>query len=113
LAASKAQQKNFVTAVWKPDWKNDEFDLKWLADTTGLFGQGDKIQKMARPGFSEEYPEVAEIIKRIYLSEDQLASFVNVVKDSRNEKKVSEMAKLWVSENRELVDAWLGKKLAN
>jgi len=47
------------------------------------------------------------------LSEDQLASFVNVVKDSRNEKKVSEMAKLWVSENRELVDAWLGKKLAN
>jgi len=52
LAASKAQQKNFVTAVWKPDWKNDEFDLKWLADTTGPFGQGDKIQKMARPGFS-------------------------------------------------------------
>jgi len=108
LDASTAQRNNFVTAAWKPDWKNDHFYLNWLTDTTGLFGKGDKIQKMAKPGFSEENPELAEIIKKIYLSEDQLTSFVNMVKDNRNPEKVAEMAQQWMKENRELVDEWVG-----
>lgn len=110
LEASAAQQKNFVTAAWKPDWKNEEFKLKWLVDTTGLFGEGDRIQKMAKPGFAEEFPEVVEVIERIYLSEEQMASLVNQVNDIRDEKKLDAIAKEWIASNRQLVDAWLGNK---
>jgi glycine betaine/proline transport system substrate-binding protein len=107
LRASISQEKEFVTAAWTPDWKNDEFNLRFLEDTTGLFEKEDEIRKMGREGFALDYPKAHKIIEAIYLDDEAFSSFLGMVKDQRKPSKVEKIAKDWIAANRKLVDEWL------
>ena len=107
LQASKSQGKEFVTAAWTPDWKNAEYDLRFLKDTSGLFGKSDEIRKMGREGFAATFPEAHKIIEAIYIEDEQFSDFLNLMRDVRNPEKVEAIAKEWVANNRSIVDEWL------
>nr|AOE12562.1 glycine/betaine ABC transporter [uncultured bacterium]CCF99906.1 Substrate-binding region of ABC-type glycine betaine transport system [uncultured Flavobacteriia bacterium] len=107
LQASKSQGKEFVTAAWTPDWKNAEYGLRFLVDTSGLFGKKDEIRKMGREGFAASFPEAHKIIEAIYMEDEQFSAFLNLVRDVRKPEKVEKIAKEWIVNNRSLVDEWL------
>jgi len=48
LGTSIANEKEIVITGWSPHWMFQEYDLKYLEDTEGVFGDGETINTMVR-----------------------------------------------------------------
>jgi len=103
------KNENFVMSAWTPHWMMENFDLKFLADTSASFGETDEIHKYSRPNFEDENPRVAEIIKRIKFSDDQMSSLQMEMMSTKNEEEYKAAAAKWIADNRGVVNSWLGK----
>lgn len=101
------KQENFIVGAWKPHWKIKHFDLKFLVDTTASFGDGEDIHAYGKPGFRIENPEAAEIVSRMFLTDDQLTELLTLIKKGDNEEDYQKAASKWVENNRSAVDSWL------
>jgi glycine betaine/proline transport system substrate-binding protein len=104
LADAVAQKKAIVVTGWKPHWKFGRFDLKVLEDPKGVYPI-DGMRKVARPGFSEEMPEVADFILNFTLTEEQLLSLMLAIDDSDDDPL--DVAYDWMRDNGPLVDSWI------
>lgn len=105
-ALSNAYQAKepIVVTGWKPHWKFGRFDLKVLEDPKGIYPI-DGLRKLARSGFSEEMPEVADFILNFTMTEDQLLSLMLAIDESDDSAK--EVASDWARSNGPLIDSWL------
>jgi len=93
-----------VVTGWKPHWMFGRFDLKVLKDPRGVYPI-DGLRKVARPGFTEDMPEVANFMKNFSLTEDQLLSLMLAIDESDDD--AYDVAADWVRDNGPLVDSWI------
>jgi len=56
-----------VVTAWSPHWMFAAFDLRYLDDPQGVLGGGEQIHALARQGFYADYPEVAELLTRMWV----------------------------------------------
>lgn len=96
-----------VVTGWTPHWKFSRFELKMLDDPKGIFGDAEKIQTVARKGFSEEHPFVAEFLSNMKYTNEQISSLMAMIEDAPSELQG---AKQWIDVNRDLVDSWIPEK---
>lgn len=101
------QKQNFVTGAWKPHWKIRQFDLKFLADTSHSFIEGDEIHKFARAGFKKDHPNAAAILSNIYFTDDEFSEYLLQLKDAKEPKDIEARIKKWMAENPEKVTSWV------
>ncbi|MGB0403227.1 MAG: glycine betaine ABC transporter substrate-binding protein [Salibacteraceae bacterium] len=101
------KEENFIVSAWKPHWKIKHFDLKFLTDTSNSFGESEDIHVYGKPGFKSENPEVAEIVSRMFLTDDQLTELLLLVKEEDNEEGYQKAASVWIENNRSAVDSWI------
>ncbi|KYH29546.1 MULTISPECIES: glycine betaine ABC transporter substrate-binding protein [Clostridium] len=101
-------KKPIVITGWSPHWKFSRWDLKFLDDPKGTYGKAENLHTIARKGFSQDMPEVAEFLKNFKMNDDQLGSLMADIQDS--DKDPSEVAKEWMHKNEELVNSWIPKK---
>ncbi|MFC0270784.1 glycine betaine ABC transporter substrate-binding protein [Metabacillus herbersteinensis] len=101
----KAYEKEEPIAVtlWNPHWVFAEYDMKYLEDTKGTFGEKDDIFYMTRKGFEDDHPEIVKWMDAWEMNDDQLGALMSTI----NESSPEEGAKKWIDENRELVDSWM------
>ncbi|HEX6967824.1 MAG TPA: glycine betaine ABC transporter substrate-binding protein [Micromonosporaceae bacterium] len=96
LDAAIAGRKPIVVTLWHPHWAYAKYELKDLADPEGTLGGAEEITILARSGFSADFPEVTEKLKRFRMDDQQLGSLedlmFNVHKDDE-EKAVEEWLK--------------------
>lgn len=104
LADAIKSEKAIVVTGWKPHWMFGRFDLKVLKDPKGIYPI-DGIRKIARAGFSEDMPDVADFLKNFTLTEDQLLSLMLAIDASDDE--IIDVASDWARDNAALVDSWL------
>ena len=107
LQKSIDNEKWVVVTGWTPHWMFSRFDLKMLEDSQKIFGDAETIKTIARKGFTEDQPYLAEFFKNISFTSEQISSLMGIIEDVGNEK---EGAKRWVQENQELVNSWLPEK---
>ncbi len=102
----KAIQANkwVVVTGWAPHWKFGRYDLKFLDDPKGIFGEAQNIETYARKGFKEEDPFAAKYFSNFSLSEAQLSNLLVVMEDAND---LEAGAKKWVAQNKDLVATWL------
>mgnify|MGYP001302760964 FL=1 len=93
-----------VVTGWTPHWMFSRFDLKMLEDPKGVFGDAEQIKTIARKGFSEEQPYVAEFFTNVSFTTEQIGSLMQTIEDAGNEVAG---AQKWINENRELTNSWL------
>lgn len=93
-----------VVTGWTPHWMFSRFDLKMLEDPKGVFGDAEQIKTIARKGFSEEQPYVAEFFTNVSFTTEQIGSLMQTIEDAGNEVAG---AQKWIDENRELTNSWL------
>ncbi len=101
-AVSKGQP--IVVTGWKPHWKFARYDLKVLEDPKGVFPI-DGMRKVARPGFLEDMPEVADFLVNFSLTEAQLLSLMLAIDESDDDP--IEVAADWARDHEPLVNSWL------
>lgn len=101
------QKQNFVTGAWKPHWKIKQFGLKFLADTSHSFIEGDEIHKFAKAGFREEYPKAAAILSNITFTDDEFSDYLLVLKNATEPADIEARVKSWLKAHPEKVTAWV------
>lgn len=107
LSKSIENQKWVIVTGWTPHWKFSRFDLKMLEDPQLIFGEAETIKTIARKGFTEDQPFVAEFFANVSFTSEQIASLMAIIEDMGNE---CEGSKKWVEDNQELVNSWLPEK---
>ncbi|ACL70894.1 glycine betaine ABC transporter substrate-binding protein [Halothermothrix orenii] len=95
-----------VVTGWQPHWKFARFDLKFLKDPRGVYGQAENLYTYTRTGFEEDAPGVANFLENFSMSSKQLGSLMGIIADG---KKPVTAAREWIKNNREVVDGWLNK----
>ncbi len=93
-----------VVTGWTPHWKFADFDLKFLEDSKGVYGETEEIHTVARIGLEEDMPEVYSLLKKFSLTDEQLSELMGVVAEGSDEL---ESARAWMNENEEVVTQWL------
>ncbi len=98
-------KENIVVTGWKPHWMFGKYDLKVLTDEDEFFGSSEEIRTVARKGFTEDYPEVAEFLGKFEMDDEHLSSLELAIENSDNDPK--DVAREWMSDNEDYVNAWL------
>lgn len=101
-------ERDIVVTLWKPFWANSEFPIKDLEDPQGALGEAETLNAIARADFADDFPEVAEMMGRLTLDDDQYGSLENLVVNEYGEGKEDEAVAAWFEENPDVLDAIKG-----
>ncbi len=91
-----------IITGWKPHHKWSNYDLKYLDDPKGIYPK-DVMAILARKGFAEDMPKVAEFCGNFGLKEMQLYDLMSKIDETGNPEKA---AKQWYKEHKGMVDTW-------
>lgn len=97
------RRESIVVTGWEPHWLFHRYELKYLDDPLGVFMKEEQINTIARNGFSEDNPDVAEFFKRMVLSEKQINSLLFEMKLKTDPL---EGVKEWIEKNEFTVNQW-------
>lgn len=104
LGTSIANEDDIVITGWSPHWMFQEYDLKYLEDPKGVFGEGETINTMVRQGLQDDMPEAYQILDNFYW---EVADMESVMAEINKGADPQTAAQAWIEENQETVDQWL------
>ncbi|MFK4766081.1 glycine betaine ABC transporter substrate-binding protein [Desulfobaculum sp. SPO524] len=104
LADSIKHNEWVAVTGWTPHWMFAKWDLKYLKDPKGVYGDEEFIGTFARKGLDKDMPEVYSFLDNFYWSPDDMAEVMVWIQDGM---KPYEAAKKWINENKETVDGWI------
>ncbi len=103
LGEAIENEEEIVVTGWSPHWKFQKYDLKYLEDPKGVYGDAETIETMARKGLKEDLPNAYKVIDAFKWSSADIES---VMLSIQNGTPVEEAAATWVEENQDKVDEW-------
>jgi len=104
LGEAIANEEPIIVTGWSPHWKFAEYDLKYLEDPKGTFGDAEIIGTMVREGLEEDMPEAFEVLDNFYWDTDDMET---VMLEIANGAEPAEAAADWVAENEDKVSEWI------
>ncbi|GAA1754343.1 MULTISPECIES: glycine betaine ABC transporter substrate-binding protein [Streptomonospora] len=107
LRTAIKEEKPIVVTLWRPHIVYAQEDLKDLEDPKGAMGEPESIHSIGRPGFSEDYPDLAEWIGNFKLSDEQIGSLEQTV-IGEYEGEETEGAKAWLADNPDYLKEVMG-----
>lgn len=103
LRTAYGNEEEIIVTGWSPHWKFQEFDLKYLDDPNGTFGDAETINTMVREGLEEDMPEVYRVLDNFSWTTDDIES---VMLDISEGTSPEDAAAAWVEENQDKVAEW-------
>lgn len=103
LADAIANEEPVVVTGWSPHWKFAQFDLKYLEDPKGSFGEAEHINTVVRLGLKDDMPEAYTILDNFYWEHEDSESVMMEIYEGGDP---AEVARQWVDDNQEKVSAW-------
>lgn len=98
------QKDPIVVTGWAPHWKFARYDLKFLEDPKGVYGAEEEIKFIARTGFVEDMPAVAELLGNITFTGKQIGSLMDAVANA--EGSDMDAVRQWMTDNAKVVASW-------
>ncbi|RNF39813.1 glycine betaine ABC transporter substrate-binding protein [Planococcus salinus] len=96
-------EEPIIVTGWSPHWKFQKYDLKYLEDPEGVFGEAETINTMVRQGLQDEKPEAYKILDQFQW---ESADIESVMLEVSNGTAVEEAAAAWIEENSDKVAEW-------
>ncbi len=106
LKSSVMDEEWIVVTLWSPHWAFNSFDLKYLNDPQGAYGEADHVETLARAGLEEDDPELYQIISRFKWTHEDIQSVMADLADGMPEE---DAARKWVENNPDKVSEWIGE----
>ncbi len=97
-------QEDIVVTLWRPFWANNTFPVRDLEDPQGALGEAEGLHEIATLGFSEEVPEVAEMMGKAKLDDEQYGSLEDLVVNE-HEGDPAAGVEAWLADNQDWVDS--------
>lgn len=110
LDGAMSKKEDIVVTLWRPHWAYGAYDIRDLEDPEGALGGAEEVHSFARKGFSEDYPEVAEMFKNLKLSSEELSDVENYMLNENASRDNVETATEWLKENSEVADRFKATK---
>lgn len=114
LQSSTDAGENIVVTLWRPHWAYDAFPIRDLEDPEGAMGVGEVVYNFAYAGFSEDHPQVSQLLKNLVIDDVTLAGLENVMFSDEHYggEDLDAAVAEWVEENQAFVDDWKAGALA-
>lgn len=96
-----------VITGWKPHFKWNNFDLKYLEDPKDIYPK-DEMRILSRKGFTEEFPDLKEFFANFQFEEEKLYELMEDVSDADDPLVGAEK---FYQDNKEMVDGWFPKEV--
>ncbi|MFD1032489.1 glycine betaine ABC transporter substrate-binding protein [Metaplanococcus flavidus] len=103
LGAAIDNEEPIIVSGWSPHWKFQKYDLKYLEDPKGVFGDEETINTMVRQGLEEENPEAYTILDQFNW---ESADIESIMLEVSNGTAVEDAAAAWIEENSDRVAEW-------
>ncbi|WP_077623131.1 glycine betaine ABC transporter substrate-binding protein [Sediminibacillus massiliensis] len=103
LGEAYDNEEPIIVTGWTPHWKFAKYDLKYLEDPEGVFGEEEEIKTMVRQGLEEDMPEAYQILDNFHWETADMESVMLEVSDGT---PAEEAAATWVEENSDKVAEW-------
>lgn len=98
-------EEPIVVTGWEPHWMFAKYDLKFLEDSEGAYGDSEDIHILARKGFSDDMPKATKFFENFFMDSQQLGDLMGAIADSDGDPEV--VAKAWMEDNEDLVNSWI------
>jgi len=96
--ATEAKQETVVT-LWTPFWANLAFPVRPLQDPKNAFGASEDLHTVAHEDFSEDFPEVANMIKHFKLTDQQYGTLEDMIANDFPEGQEEKAVAAWLKKN--------------
>lgn len=107
LGRAIEQRRWVVVSAWTPHWKFARWDLKYLEDPRGGFGQTERIHTLARAGLAQDRPRVHAFLERFSWEVEDMEELMLLVEQP--DLSPEEAARVWMERHTDHVDHWLGE----
>src|SRR5699024_3269974 len=98
LQSAIDDEEDIVVTLWRPFWANSEFPIKDLEDPLGAMGDPETLHFLGREGFAEQFPEAAEFIGQIQLSDEEYGALEDLVVNEYGEGNEAEAIEAWLEQ---------------
>ncbi len=98
-----AEQRWVLAGSWRPHWMFAEWDLRFIEDPKKIFGETQTIHSMGRPGFSADFPKLANFFAGFEIPLDELQAVMLRGTKVILDQAVSE----YIESHPERVAAWV------
>jgi len=95
-------EEPIVINAWSPHYMFANWDLKYLDDPQGIYGEEEAITTIARTGLENDMPEAYTVLDRMQW---ELADVEEALLEAQ-EKEHEVVAEEWVNDNQETVEEW-------
>ncbi len=103
LGTAIDNEEDIIVTGWSPHWKFQEYDLKYLEDPEGTFGEAETINTMVREGLEEDFPEAYQVLDNFEWTTDDIEA---VMLDIFEGTSPEDAAAAWVEDNQDRVAEW-------
>ncbi|UCZ53662.1 glycine/betaine ABC transporter [Bacillus shivajii] len=103
LGDAYENEEPIIVTGWTPHWKFAAYDLKYLEDPEGVFGDAEFINTFAREGLEEEHPSAYQVLENFYWTEEDMGEIMMAIEEGQGD---AEAAREWVDNNQDTVAEW-------
>lgn len=96
-------EEEIIVTGWTPHWKFLTYDLKYLEDPEGSFGEAETIHTFAREGLEEDMPEAYQVLEQFYWTPEDMGEVMLAVNEGADPQ---EAAREWIDNNQDVVSEW-------
>ncbi|UTR08697.1 glycine betaine ABC transporter substrate-binding protein [Evansella sp. LMS18] len=104
LGEAVSNEQPIVVTGWTPHWKFAEYDLKYLEDPEGSFGEAEIIATMVREGLEEDMPNAYRILDQFNWTTEDMEEVMLEIQEGAS---AEDAAANWVEANEDKVNEWL------
>lgn len=104
LTKAYNKKEPIIITGWTPHWMFGKFDLKYLDDPKGVYGESEDIHTLVRKGLKEDLPEAEKVLDQFYWETSDMEAVMKDIEEGMGSK---EAAIKWIEANQEKVDQWV------
>ncbi|RAK05252.1 glycine betaine/proline transport system substrate-binding protein [Halanaerobium saccharolyticum] len=90
---------------WKPHYMNVMFDLKYLKDPEGIWGENDSVYTVARNGYQDENPNFYKFLEQFTVTAPIQNQWVDEYQNKDRDPEA--VAEEWIANNLDVVNQWV------
>ena len=103
LKKAYEDEEPIIVTGWTPHWKFSKFDLKYLEDPKGVYGEAEDIHSIARNGLADDLPGVHQVLDEFFWTPDEMGVVMSSIQEGTSPE---EAAAAWVEDNADKVAEW-------
>lgn len=103
LAAAYENEEPIVVTGWTPHWKFAKYDLKYLEDPQGVFGEAESIHTIVRKRLETDHPSAYQVLDNFYWEQADMGEIMVAVNEGADP---ADAAAEWVANNQDKVSQW-------